>query len=140
MTQTIPLAQFDGHLAEIIAKLAPGDEIVLTRNDRPVATLRANPQSVIDIAVARYVSPTQLYLRFADGLEGTWTFEQLDLDMANMKLDTVRASDAGTHVEVQDDWGEDVQLDSSSLRYLVDPKYAADVESRLNVLAARIGL
>jgi antitoxin (DNA-binding transcriptional repressor) of toxin-antitoxin stability system len=37
--QTIPLEQAEGHLAEIIEKLAPGEQVVLTRNDRPVARL-----------------------------------------------------------------------------------------------------
>jgi len=31
--------QAEGHLTEIIDKLAPGEEIVLTRNDKPVAKL-----------------------------------------------------------------------------------------------------
>jgi antitoxin (DNA-binding transcriptional repressor) of toxin-antitoxin stability system len=39
--QTIPLEQAEGHLAEIIEKLTPGEEVVLTREDKPVATIRA---------------------------------------------------------------------------------------------------
>jgi antitoxin (DNA-binding transcriptional repressor) of toxin-antitoxin stability system len=39
--QTIPLEQAEGHLAEIIEKLPPGEEVVLTRGDNPVATIRA---------------------------------------------------------------------------------------------------
>jgi len=31
--------QAEGHLTEIIDKLSPGEEIVLTRNDKPVAKL-----------------------------------------------------------------------------------------------------
>ena len=30
-------------LAEIIAQLSPGEEVVLTRGDQPVATIRATP-------------------------------------------------------------------------------------------------
>jgi antitoxin (DNA-binding transcriptional repressor) of toxin-antitoxin stability system len=37
--QTMPIEQADGHLAEIIEKLPPGEEIVLTRDNRPVARL-----------------------------------------------------------------------------------------------------
>jgi len=37
--QTLPVEQAEGHLTEIIDKLAPGEEIVLTRNDKPVAKL-----------------------------------------------------------------------------------------------------
>jgi antitoxin (DNA-binding transcriptional repressor) of toxin-antitoxin stability system len=41
--QTMPLDRADGHLAEIVEKLSPGEEIIFTRNDQPVATLRATP-------------------------------------------------------------------------------------------------
>jgi prevent-host-death family protein len=37
--QTMPLEQAEGHLAEIIEKLTPGEEVVLTRNNRPVARI-----------------------------------------------------------------------------------------------------
>jgi antitoxin (DNA-binding transcriptional repressor) of toxin-antitoxin stability system len=39
--QTITLQHAQSHLAEIIDQLAPGEEIVLTRDNKPVATLRA---------------------------------------------------------------------------------------------------
>ena len=41
--QTMPLAQAEGHMVEIVAKLTPGEEIVLTCDDKPVATIRAAP-------------------------------------------------------------------------------------------------
>ena len=41
--QTLPVEQAEGHLTEIIDKLSPGEEIVLTRNDQPVAKLIATP-------------------------------------------------------------------------------------------------
>jgi antitoxin (DNA-binding transcriptional repressor) of toxin-antitoxin stability system len=43
--QTIPLEEAQSRLAEIIAKLPPGEEVVLTRAGEPVATLRATPPS-----------------------------------------------------------------------------------------------
>jgi antitoxin (DNA-binding transcriptional repressor) of toxin-antitoxin stability system len=43
--QTIPLEQAEGHLAEIIDKLPPGEEVVLTRDDKPVATIKAIPST-----------------------------------------------------------------------------------------------
>lgn len=42
--QTVTLEDAQNHLSEIVEKLAPGEEIVLTRQDKPVATLRATPQ------------------------------------------------------------------------------------------------
>jgi antitoxin (DNA-binding transcriptional repressor) of toxin-antitoxin stability system len=43
--EAVPLEQAEGHLAEIIEKLSPGEEIVLTRDDKPVATIRATPSA-----------------------------------------------------------------------------------------------
>src|SRR5262245_26663441 len=42
--QSVTLEEAQTHLAEIVEQLAPGEEIVLTRQDKPVATLRATPQ------------------------------------------------------------------------------------------------
>lgn len=39
--QTITLVEAQNHLDEIIQKLAPGEEVVLTRADKAVATLRS---------------------------------------------------------------------------------------------------
>ena len=39
--QTVTVQEAQNHLAEIIDELPPGGEIVLTHDDKPVATLRA---------------------------------------------------------------------------------------------------
>jgi antitoxin (DNA-binding transcriptional repressor) of toxin-antitoxin stability system len=39
--QPIPVEEAQGHLAELLAKLAPGEEVVLTRDDRPAAIIRS---------------------------------------------------------------------------------------------------
>jgi antitoxin (DNA-binding transcriptional repressor) of toxin-antitoxin stability system len=39
--QTVTLQQAQSHLAEIIEKLPPGEEVIITRDDKPVATIRA---------------------------------------------------------------------------------------------------
>lgn len=44
--QNITLEEAQGRLAEIIEKLSPGGEVVITRYDKPVATLRATPFSL----------------------------------------------------------------------------------------------
>ncbi|MBI1917129.1 MAG: type II toxin-antitoxin system Phd/YefM family antitoxin [Planctomycetes bacterium] len=41
--QTITLEEAQGHLAEIIEKLMAGEEVVITRDDKPVATIKATP-------------------------------------------------------------------------------------------------
>ena len=43
--RTLPLEQAEGHLTELIEKLSPSEEIVLTRDGKPVATLRAAPST-----------------------------------------------------------------------------------------------
>ena len=92
------------------------------------------------IQEAYFVSPSQMYLRFADGLKGAWTFADLSLDMANVKPTTIKASDSGVCVDVKSKWDEDVQPDSSSLRARVDKNYAKEVERTLDSLSRRIGL
>lgn len=41
--QTITVEDAQGHLGEIIDKLSPGEEVVITRGSQPVATIRATP-------------------------------------------------------------------------------------------------
>lgn len=41
--QTINVHEAESHLAEIIDKLSPGEEVVLTRDAKPVATIKAPP-------------------------------------------------------------------------------------------------
>jgi len=41
--QTITLEQAQSRLPEIIEKLTPGEEVVITRDDKPIAALRAAP-------------------------------------------------------------------------------------------------
>ena len=46
--QTITLEEAQSHLTEIIEKLMPGEEVVLTRDDKPVATIRATPPTLCE--------------------------------------------------------------------------------------------
>jgi antitoxin (DNA-binding transcriptional repressor) of toxin-antitoxin stability system len=41
--RTITLQEAQSRLTEIIEKLLPGEEVVITRDDKPVATIRATP-------------------------------------------------------------------------------------------------
>ncbi len=43
--QSITLEEAQSHLAEIIENLQPSGEVVITCDDKPVATLRAAPSS-----------------------------------------------------------------------------------------------
>jgi hypothetical protein len=93
-----------------------------------LAKKNAQPERVLE---ARYVRTSQLFLRFADGLEGTWPFRQLGLDMSNMKLTSIKASTSGNCIRVKSKGGDDVELDTSSLRALIDPESAASIEAKI---------
>jgi len=41
--QTISIQEAQRQLVEIVQSLAPGEEVVLTRDEKPVATIRATP-------------------------------------------------------------------------------------------------
>ena len=43
MLETVTLQEAQTHLADLIAKLSPGTELVITQNDRPVAKLVGPP-------------------------------------------------------------------------------------------------
>jgi prevent-host-death family protein len=44
MLETITLEDAQSRLAELIARLIPGGEVLITQNDRPVARLIGHPQ------------------------------------------------------------------------------------------------
>jgi antitoxin (DNA-binding transcriptional repressor) of toxin-antitoxin stability system len=43
MMQSVTLEEAQRHLAEIIERLPPGEEVVITRDAKPTATIRAAP-------------------------------------------------------------------------------------------------
>ena len=43
--RTMPFELAEGRLAEIIERLHPGEEVVLTRDEKPFATIRSASQS-----------------------------------------------------------------------------------------------
>jgi antitoxin (DNA-binding transcriptional repressor) of toxin-antitoxin stability system len=44
MPETITLEQAQAHLAELIASLTPGEEVLITEDEKPVAKLVAHPE------------------------------------------------------------------------------------------------
>jgi antitoxin (DNA-binding transcriptional repressor) of toxin-antitoxin stability system len=42
--QTMDIHQANGHLTEIINGMLPGEELVLTKDDQPIALIRATPR------------------------------------------------------------------------------------------------
>ena len=45
MSLTVSLEEAQGRLKELILQLGPGDELIITENDRPIATLCAKPDA-----------------------------------------------------------------------------------------------
>lgn len=64
-------------------------------------------------------------LRFLDGFVGHLDLADLGLDLSQLRIGTIRASEWGGAAEVQDRSWHTVHIDSSVLRAHVDPQYAA---------------
>ena len=47
MTVTVSLEQAQGNLKELIEKLAPGDELVITEGDQPIAKLTSKSKKQV---------------------------------------------------------------------------------------------
>jgi antitoxin (DNA-binding transcriptional repressor) of toxin-antitoxin stability system len=60
--QTITVEEAQSRLAEIIEKLPPGEEVVLTRDDKPVATITATPPLMREPPVLGTLKGTVLYM------------------------------------------------------------------------------
>lgn len=45
MSLTVSVEEAQGKLRELISQLVPGDELIITENDRPIATLSTTPAS-----------------------------------------------------------------------------------------------
>jgi antitoxin (DNA-binding transcriptional repressor) of toxin-antitoxin stability system len=60
--QTLTLEEAQTHLAEIIENLPPGEEVVLTKNDQPVATIRATAATVREAPRFGTLKGTILYI------------------------------------------------------------------------------
>ncbi len=60
---------------------------------------------------ARYEKPWKVRLDFADGRSGVWSFRQLGLYVANMKLTSITASASGTSMEVKSKSNDDDQAE-----------------------------
>ena len=59
---TIAIEEAQAHLAEIIDRLAPGEEVVLTRGDKPVATIKATPPTPASPRMFGTLKGTILYI------------------------------------------------------------------------------
>ena len=89
------------------------------------------------LTYARHVSGSRLSLRFADGLVATLDLAKLGIDASSLRLATAQASSWGSAVEVEDQRGKAVHIDSAVLRSYCDPKYAAVLRQAIAAATAR---
>jgi hypothetical protein len=77
---------------------------------------------------ASFVPPSSVEVRFADGFAGVYQLKSIDVDPAELRLPTIKASASGNALEVQSARGEDLRIDSEAIRILVDAEYAARMD------------
>lgn len=74
-------------------------------------------------------------LRFSDGYEGVADLTKTGLRIDRLDLASLRPSSWGGSAEVDDQRGHTVHIDSSVLRAIIDPAYAAVLRSAIAALA-----
>ena len=98
---------------------------------RPTTPAVARPEQ---LALAAFVAPPTMTLEFADGQRFSLAIESLGMPMDGFEWSTLKVSPGGEEIVVQDVKGESIPIDSASLRYLVDPRYAAKVDESIRTL------
>jgi len=87
---------------------------------------------------ARHLSTSQVFLRFADGFQGSWTPRQLEFDSTYLAMDSMEVAKQGTAIRVKIKDGEVVYLDATWLRAAVDPTFNERFERSLIALRGPI--
>jgi hypothetical protein len=89
------------------------------------------------LTFAQHAKGTSVSLCFSDGCTATVDLATLGINTSRWKLKTARASSDGDAVEVKDNRGKTVHIDSAVLRSHCDPKYAAELRKAIADLIAR---
>lgn len=58
--------------------------------------------------------------------------------MSGMKVTTIKSSASGEFMEITSKWNEAVEIDAASLRAMIDPSYAAELEKAYLVIRGPI--
>ena len=83
---------------------------------------------------AKFVQPLTVLLEFKDGFISALDLNQLGMPLGLFNWSTLRASPSGEKVTVRRVKGGAVPIDSGTLRYLVDEKYAARIDKSITDL------
>lgn len=86
------------------------------------------------LAHARFVRPSTIKLEFADGQKFSMTIGLLDMPSDQINWPTLKESPGGEKVVVKGRKGNSIPIDSATLRYLVDDKYAAKIDKSISDL------
>jgi len=89
-----------------------------------------NPEYLVG---ARFLRPSKIEVTFADGLF-TLDIKSLGMPVDRIRWRTVAASPAGEAMTVRGKRGDEIHIDSATVRYLVDERYAAKVDATLKEL------
>jgi hypothetical protein len=77
---------------------------------------------------ARHVAPSSICLAFEDQ-SFSLPIERLEMPLDHIRWDTLTAHPSGNALTVRAVTGELITIDSSTLRYWVDPEYAKELEA-----------
>ncbi len=86
------------------------------------------------LACATFVRPSTIELEFVDGLRTSLPIALLGLPLDRIKWSTLKVSRSGDKITVKGIKGDPVPIESSTLRYLVDKKFAVEIDQSLESL------
>jgi len=103
-------------------------------SDRTPKSLEQTVPGVERLCRARFVPPSTIELEFVDGLRSLLAIDLLGMPVDRINWTTVTASPTGDKMTVNGIKGDAIPIDSATLRYLVDEKYAAKMDQTLKSL------
>jgi hypothetical protein len=86
------------------------------------------------LASAEQTSRLTIALVFRDGRRAALPVERLEMPVDRFRWETAKASSGGEVMTVTGVKGDDIPIDAATLRYLVDPGYAEEVDAALEAL------
>lgn len=91
------------------------------------------------LKTAHLVRNTRIRLTFADDHTATLPIDHLGMPVDRIRWDTVQATPSGDAMTVTAIKGEQIAVAATTLRYLADPDYAAQVEAKITSLRDMLG-
>lgn len=113
------------------ARVVAGGQLISAGNNAtPLVAETVRPDHLLR---SQFVPPSTLDLSFADA-HFSLDVHLLEIPMDQVQWNTATASRAGNAMMVQTADGESIPIDSATLRYLVDPLYAAKIDKSIRDL------